>query len=214
MARPPKYVPPKRNENGFNCPHCGAFSHQLWEDVYGRTSRNQNHPFAGWFLSLCKRCGKRALWYEEGIVYPDTSFAPPPHPDLPEALLSDYQEAARIATKSPRGAAALLRLCIQNLCKHLGQSGKDIDKDIAALVQGGLPIQIQQMLDTVRVVGNNAIHPGKMDIRDDTETVTQLFDYINLITEHQIAVPKRVQELYKRLPEGAREHIEERDAKR
>lgn len=35
----------------------------------------------------------------------------------------------------------------------------------------------------MRVIGNESVHPGEMDIRDDHDTVFQLFDLVNLIAE-------------------------------
>ena len=45
--------------------------------------------------------------------------------------------------------------------------GKDINADIAALVQDGLTERVQKALDTVRVIGNKAVHPGTLDFRDE-----------------------------------------------
>eukprot|EP01031_Cornospumella_fuschlensis_P049643 gene49643-60771_t len=83
----------------------------------------------------------------------------PPNPDLPENVLSIYNEAANIVNSSPRGALALLRLAIQELCINLGESGKDLNKDIGNLVSKGLLPDVQKALDVVRVIGNNAVHP-------------------------------------------------------
>ena len=68
----------------------------------------------------------------------------------------------------------------------------------------GLDKRIQQALDVVRVVGNNAVHPGELDIRDDTATAHKLFELINLISDVMISQPKHIGALYEALPEGAR----------
>ena len=63
---------------------------------------------------------------------------------MPDDVRADYDEANSIANASPRGAAALLRLAIQKLCKHLGKPGKIINDDIAALVTDGLPPKVSR----------------------------------------------------------------------
>jgi hypothetical protein len=116
-----------------------------------------------------------------------------------------------IADRSPRGVAALLRLCVQKLCKHLGETGKDINADIASLVKKGLPARVQQALDVVRVIGNNAVHPGQIDLKDDRKIVAVLFELVNLIAQHMISEPKAVQEMYAKLPQSALDTIAKRD---
>jgi hypothetical protein len=95
---------------------------------------------------------------------------------------------------------------------HLGEKGKNINDDIASLVRSGLDPSVQQALDALRVIGNNAVHPLELDLRDDTETVNALFGLLNFIVEDRIARPKKLTQLYQGLPEGAREAIERRDA--
>ncbi|MCC0046711.1 MAG: DUF4145 domain-containing protein [Defluviimonas sp.] len=132
---------------------------------------------------------------------------------MPDDIRRDYDEASTILDLSTRGAAALIRLGIQKLCKHLGQPGKNINDDIKALVAGGLDLRIQKALDVVRVVGNNAVHPGQIDLKDDRATAESLFRLLNLIVEKMISEPKHVDEVYAALPEEARKAIEKRDGK-
>lgn len=144
------------------------------------------------------------------MLVPEASIIPP-HPDLPPELLEEYNEAASIINRSPRGAAAILRLCLQKLMVSLGESGKNINKDISSLVSKGLPTEVQQALDFVRVIGNESVHPGEIDLQDNQEIALSLFDVINFIVEEQISRKKRIGNLYKMIPERQRQHIEERD---
>lgn len=174
------------------------------EEGYGRTLANIN-------LSQCYACDQFAIWLGEGLIWPHASEAPEPPSDLPQGLLSDYLEAAQIVNLSPRGSAALLRLLIQNLCKHLGAPGKNINDDIAFLVAKGLDPRVQQSLDTVRLVGNDALHPGFMDLRDDRSTALALFGLVNIIVDIMISQPAHIADLYGRLDPSKLKAIEHRD---
>jgi hypothetical protein len=94
---------------------------------------------------------------------------------------------------------------------NLGESGENINDDIANLVKKGLSPTLQKALDTVRVIGNNAIHPGELDLKDDNETAIVLFGLVNLITEVMITQPKEVEQLFGKIPKGAKEAIDKRD---
>lgn len=195
------HEPPTFWADAFNCPHCNAYADQGWHSTI----------VPNLFESVCRRCGEYALWHFKKMIYPEDAGVQPPNPDLHENIRRGYLEAKSIANKSPRGAAALLRLCIQNLCVQLGEKGKKIDDDIANLVKKGLPVEIQQSLDIVRVIGNNAVHPGVMDMTDDSDTALKLFELVNLIAYDRITQPKKVKELYESLPESKRKAIERRD---
>ena len=72
---------------------------------------------------------------------------------------------------------------------------------------------VQMALDAVRAIGNEAVHPGTLDLRDDRDTAIKLFTLVNLIAEQMISTPKHVDKLYKQIPEHTRKAIEERDKK-
>ena len=163
--------------------------------------------------AVCSHCDQFSIWLNGSMIYPQAVAVPPANADLDEDIRGDYNEAARILDESPRGSAALIRLSLQKLCVQLEQSGKNINDDIAALVEKGLPLMVQQALDIVRVVGNNAVHPGQIDLRDDRETAIRLFELLNLVAEIMITQPMQVEAMYQSLPETAREGVETRDKK-
>jgi Domain of unknown function (DUF4145) len=164
-------------------------------------------------ISKCFSCGEIALWVHDRLVFPAALGGPPPNPDLPDDVRFDYEEAGRILNLSSRSAAALLRLAIQKLCVVLGEKGKDLNGDIGSLVKKGLSPLVQKALDSVRVIGNEAVHPGTLDLKDDRDTATRLFELVNIIAEQMISNPKHVEELYAKLPEAKRSAIEKRDGK-
>jgi len=127
--------------------------------------------------------------------------------------MQDYEEARKILDLSPRGAAALLRLAVEKICIELKAEGKTIDQRIAFLVSKGLPEAVQQALDTVRVIGNEAVHPGQMDLRDDRDIANKLFELVNFVAEDRITRPKGIAALYGMIPEEKRKAIETRNAK-
>jgi hypothetical protein len=163
-------------------------------------------------LSKCYNCDKIAVWVNDRLVFPEYKTMTQPNPDLPDHIVRDYEEARSIVDLSPRAAAALLRLGIQKLCAHLGESGKDLNNDIKKLVAKGLDPTVQRSLDIVRVIGNESVHPGTIDLNDDRETALRLFDLVNAIADQMLSHPKKVQEMYTKLPEAKRKAIEARDA--
>lgn len=214
------YVPPEFKKSAFNCPLCNAYANMIWGYLRHRLFRD--FTYTPIYACYCTHCKKFSYWLADQaadgsddvsgkIVIPRETTAPLPHPDMPDSVKYDYEEAREICSSSPRGAAALLRLAIQKLCKELGESGKNINSDIANLVKKGLPVEIKQALDIIRVVGNNAVHPGELSSDDVAEVSTSLFELINTIVEERVSKPKKLQELFSRLPEGARKGIENRD---
>jgi len=146
------------------------------------------------------------------MVYPNTGYTVEPNSELPVDIQLDYKEAAQICNQSPRGAAALLKLCVQKIVEVLGENKGDLDAAIGSLVSKGLPKTVQEALDTVRVIGNNAVHPGSIDLKDDIHTVKQLFWLVNFIAEKLISEPKQISEVFDlKVPENNKKSIKTRD---
>lgn len=209
------FIAPSISQKSFTCPHCGVFARQYkWGHELNQASPGFDPEEiidrAPLRVTRCENCGCNCLCVGETYVFPDRGDAPRPNSDMPPDVRADYEEAARIYTKSPRGAAALLRLAIQKLMVHLKQPGKNINDDIASLVAAGLPPQIQQALDIVRVTGNSAVHPRQLDA-NDVHIAEQLFPLLNVIVEYRISLPARIEEMYDALPPDAKTAIEKRD---
>ena len=103
---------------------------------------------------------------------------------------------------------------IDRLCNELGETDRDINKNIGALVKKGLPEMIQKALDVVRVVGNKAVHPGQIafDV-DDKNTAIMLMRLLNIIVGRMITEPKEIDSIYEELPESIKNAVENRDKK-
>jgi hypothetical protein len=207
-----KHYPPKHKESQFHCVHCGVYAMQSWGDFlykpYGYGSIEAHKVFD---YCVCLHCQKWSYWFDGKMVVPGNAPVPPAHPDMPALCKGDYDEARDIVGRSPRAAAALLRLVVQKLMAELGEPGKKINDDIGNLVAKGLPPLVQQALDFCRVVGNNAVHPGELDLNDTPEIAHSIFEMVNVIVEERIARPKQIQALYEKLPAGARAGIAKRD---
>lgn len=207
------YTVPAYGKTAFNCPHCGAYANQVWCDVYYGVSSGTNY-LNRLKLVICTHCKEYSIWHDTKMTYPCVGAAPLPNSDLPNEIKSDYEEARTISLLSPRGAAAILRLAIQKLCKHLGEKGENINNDVANLVKKGLQPKIQKSLDIVRVVGNNAVHPGQIDLKDNPAIAEKLFSLVNIIADTMITQPKHIDELYDNtLPEDQKQAIDKRDGK-
>ncbi|MGE8370964.1 MAG: DUF4145 domain-containing protein [Pseudomonas putida] len=136
-----------------------------------------------------------------------------PVADMPDDVREDYEEAAEIFGRSPRAAAALLRLALQKLCVHLGEKGDKIDVDIRELARKNvLPQMLIKVADTVRIAGNNAVHPGEMAPEDVDFVASKMFLMLNQIVTKGISEPKELNALYEMVPEGARAVAEKKDA--
>lgn len=185
------------------------------------STQNFSIPTDTYFF-LCQACEKGSIWKKtktnhEGyrsfrLIDPIKPEYPEPSDDMPNDVAKDYEEARLISTYSPRSAAALLRLSLQKLCRHLGEPGDHIDTDIRSLARRPeFGERLIKAADTLRITGNSAVHPGKMDEKDIDNICGGLFDLINLIVRAGITQPKEWDAMYDSLPEGPRKAAEQKD---
>lgn len=205
-----KYFPPKFKERQFHCVYCGVYAAQYWENIVIATPAHGSST--EFMASFCTHCQESAYWYQGRMIVPSEAPVEPPHEDLPDDCKEEYNEAREIFARSPRGAAALLRLCVQKLMPHLGGSGDNINDDIATLVVKGLPMEVQQALDVCRVVGNHAVHPGDIQVNDTPEVAQSHFRMVNFVVEDRITRPRETRKLFDTLPDKAKQAISKRDA--
>lgn len=201
-----EYFPPKYKSTAFHCPVCATYANQNWSSLLTEQSRYTSAQ-----SSRCARCDAYSYWTNEKLIYPVQVDVEMPNTDMPDDCREIFMEARSIVIASPKGAAALLRLCLQTLMPHLGESGKNINNDIGSLVKKGLPQRIQRAADVCRIVGNNAVHPGMIDLEDDSNLANSLFKMINIIVEDRISREKEIDALFDDMPEEAKKGIEKRD---
>lgn len=216
-----KYIHPDYLKKSFTCPHCGTLSLMHYSVVdypypgfNPILNSNDTKSGMGWVqIATCHNCKKKIIWVDNIYVYPDV-IAERPNNDMPESVKQLFNEAGMIYTKSPRAACALLRLAVERLCNELGETDRDINKNIGALVEKGLSKSVQQALDVVRVVGNKAVHPGQIafDVEDEN-TAIMLMRLLNIIVERMVSEPKEIDLLYQTLPESTKKSVIKRDEK-
>jgi len=210
------YIKPELDKKMFTCSFCGGNNQHTWSFYY-RNYYNlyQNKAFLTventLGISICEVCKNFTLWLDGEQIYPLSSGIEEPNIDMPENIKKLYLEARDVYPISKKSSAALLRLALQLLCKNLGEKGENINNDIANLVKKGLPEVIQKALDTLRITGNQAVHPGELNLEENIELVESLFWILNFIVDETYSKKKKINELYNKLPKNLLNAIEKRD---
>ena len=203
----------------FACPVCSATS--ICDIEYMSIQR---HMSTTTYMLVCRACGQGSVWkqlnrkknyhYDLSLIDPIIPDAPAPSEDMPGDVKTDYEEARSVVNYSPRAAAALLRLALQKLCRYLGEPGEHIDTDIRSLAKKPeFGERLIRAADTLRIAGNNAVHPGEMSEDDIDDVAKGLFRLLNLIVSEGITQPNRWDAMYEALPEKPRKAAEKKDGR-
>lgn len=202
---------PQRNRDAFHCPDCGVYAAQHWGNLALHRAGSGASAMPGFTAAKCTACGRHSLWRGDAMVYPLNRQGEPPKSDMPDDVQAVHEEARSVAPISRRSAAGLLRLALQMLVDDLEPGEGTIDTKIGALVQRGLDPQVQQAMDVLRVVGNESVHPGQIDLEADDDLVPALFNLLNIIVEQVITRPNHVGGLFGMLPQAKRDAVQRRD---
>ena len=194
-------------EEDLNFNHLYLSKDQIEHEEVKNTGFKSTENFK---ISECTNCQRLGLWKFDELIYPRFGNIPR-HPDMPSKVEEFFIEANKIFNESPRGAAALLRLALEELLKHLEIKGRDINEKIANLVESGIDSKIQKALDIVRVTGNQAVHPGLIDFNDNQEIALTLFEIVNHIVDEMITRKNNIKNFYDKLPKTALKAIKKRD---
>ena len=147
------------------------------------------------------------------MVYPRSITVENPNPDMPEVAKGLYIESAQILQDSPRASAALLRLALQEILNEVVKGGEknNINKNIGILSKE-VDKTTQKALDLIRINGNNAVHPGEIQIKE--ETTEYMYKLLNIIVQKLISDKKQIDDLFEKLPKNIKESIERRESKK
>jgi hypothetical protein len=214
---------PGYKKESFACPRCGAFAGMEWNSLL--LNRNE---YASVAFSICAACSKPSVWIDDvedisrfraelpmqgllggrqTLIFPLECVAPQAEDDMPADVKVDFEEARLVFTHSPRAAAALLRLCVQKLCQELLGKKGDIHKQIGELVDKGLPSRVLKAFDTIRIFGNESVHPGTVNLNDTPDVALALFSLLNMAVRHCITEEKELEAIRALTPEAKRREI-------
>ena len=205
---------PAVNKKSFICPCCDVHTSQTWETWKGHAT-SQYPDRVKLKLAKCYRCNIHSVWKGDRMIYPPKSLVLKANDSMPEDVKEIYEEARLVSIYSPRAAAALLRLALEKLTPHLGESEGKLNTRIGNLQKKNtFDARVIKCLDIIRITANEGgAHDGLMDLTgaEGAKTVNNLFFAINYIVEKTITEPAKLDQMYGKLPQGKLDGIKNRD---
>ncbi|MCO5164361.1 MAG: DUF4145 domain-containing protein [Mesorhizobium sp.] len=109
------------------------------------------------------------------MVQPAAASRGPVPSSIPSNISSDYIESCNVLPISAKASAALSRRCLQNILNSHGYKGRDLSKQIDALLNEtdaskAVGTALRDTVDAVRNFGNFSAHPI------DDQTTLQIID--------------------------------------
>lgn len=131
--------------------------------------------------------------------------------EVDDELRNDFKEAVLCLKHSPRASAILLRYCLQKLLrKKAGVTERNLQLEIDKTIEnGGLPTYIQDVLHSIRSIGNFAAHPNKDKDTDEmidveVEEVEWVIDALRQLFDFYYVEPAKTRQMKDKVNEKLR----------
>jgi hypothetical protein len=149
---------------------------------YQKRMHSLKVKMANLHVSNCHSCNGFSLWVSGLLMFPTKIDK------KPEFVEEDIDEAAAVLKKFPRGATALMRVCIQKLVPLLEDSGKDQSQRIDSLVRKGLEMEIEQSTEVLRVLRGDSAQLNPLESQADRETALRFLDSLKAVLERRMSL--------------------------
>ena len=135
------------------------------------------------------------------IIPANPTFGEDPNPDMPSPITDLYEEARAVAPISPRSAAGLLRVALENLLKDPPFNFTGKLYEMVGELEARPELQdFWEVVDIVRVIGNEAAHELRFRPGDGLDIVEQLQAILNELVEVEFTRPRKTKERLARVP--------------
>lgn len=202
-----KFKAPSANLDAFTCAYCGAYAQQSTHEVRcinklnvyrTRVLFDRISGSSELCLKQCQFCGKDHLFDSEYniLLYPKKSSAPPAQEDMPEEVLALYKEAASIVSDSPSAACLLIRKALEVLLADLTKE-TNLNKMITVITEDATKPwakPLTPLLTSIRLIGNDAVHPREINRADNEQTALTLFSFLNICVDQLISQPLKTKQ--------------------
>jgi len=206
------------------CPHCGVKSqHAYLNKIYGKyeykvvpKSRSADFSIHSKYNSnlqdfdaiQCVVCGNYSLYYQGKMIYPLETNVSKPNEDMPDNVKDIYLEARNVLNISPKSACALLRLALERLMGELDVEGRTLNDKINNYCNNyNSDNRLIKAFHLVRLVGNDVVHSGVLDVDDNEDIARAMFGIINEIVNETITKKNKMDAIFECLPKNKTDSI-------
>ena len=206
------------------CPHCGVKSqHKYLNKINGRyefkvvlNSNPANFSIHSKYNSnlqdfnaiQCVVCGNYSLYHQGRMIYPFASNVSKPNDDMLDNVKEIYLEARNVLNISPRSACALLRLALEMLMVELDVDGRTLNDKINNYCDKyNSDNRLIKAFHLLRLVGNDAVHSGVLDVDDNEDIARAMFGILNEIVDETITKKNKMDVIFESLPKNKTDSI-------